>query len=132
MNEETVLYPVGSISLTQANLANASQSQPKQTRLTISQLQHRALLQSIAAQLGTTSLKAALEHVLNCWLVGQVGSIVGHSTQTAPIAANPESWFAESARIELSNSRLPCHYRHGSLSSDPNFGHRPIFHASAS
>jgi hypothetical protein len=80
MTEESAPYPVGSISLTQANLATPSQSQAKQLRLTISQQQHRALLQSIAAQLGTTSLKSALEHVLNCWMVGNVPPTISAPT----------------------------------------------------
>lgn len=41
-------------------------------RLTISKTQHKALLQSVCAQLGTDKASDALEHILNCWMVGNV------------------------------------------------------------
>ena len=44
----------------------------------VSKSRHIELLRSVATQLGTTSLKDGLEHVLNCYLTGNapiVGSV---------------------------------------------------------
>ena len=48
----------------------------------ITKPQHLDLLRSVATQLGTTSLKDGLEHVLNCYLTGNA-PIVG-SVQSSP------------------------------------------------
>jgi hypothetical protein len=40
-------------------------------RISISKPQHRALLENLANQLGGDP-KDALEHILNCWQVGQL------------------------------------------------------------
>jgi hypothetical protein len=38
-------------------------------RLSITQKHHQNLINSIALQLGTDDPRAALEHILNCWIV---------------------------------------------------------------
>ena len=48
----------------------------------VSKSRHIELLRSVATQLGTTSLKDGLEHVLNCYLTGNA-PIVG-SVQSSP------------------------------------------------
>ena len=48
----------------------------------VSKARHIELLRSVATQLGTTSLKDGLEHVLNCYLTGNA-PIVG-SVQSSP------------------------------------------------
>ena len=74
---------LGSSSLSQANLASSSQIQPKQCRVSISRPQHQELLRSVSSQLGSNNLKDGLEHILNCWLVGNVpaGAIVPQQVQ---------------------------------------------------
>ena len=52
----------------------------------ITKPQHLDLLRSVATQLGTTSLKDGLEHVLNCYLTGNapiVGSVSSSPKSTA-------------------------------------------------
>jgi hypothetical protein len=38
-------------------------------RLSITQKHHQKLINSVALQLGTDDPRAALEHILNCWIV---------------------------------------------------------------
>ncbi len=55
------------------------------TAVYVSKARHIELLRSVAAQLGSTSLKDGLEHILNCYLTGNapiVGSI-NHSPRSA-------------------------------------------------
>ena len=52
----------------------------------ITKPQHLDLLRSVSTQLGTTSLKDGLEHVLNCYLTGNapiVGSVSSSPKSTA-------------------------------------------------
>ncbi|MGL5063467.1 MAG: hypothetical protein ACRC62_26085 [Microcoleus sp.] len=57
-------------------------------RVTISKAQHRSLIQSVCNQLGSEKPIDALEHILNCWLVGNVppsvGQAIAHSTESEP------------------------------------------------
>ncbi len=56
-------------------------------RLSISKPQHRAIIQSVATQLGSDRPMDGLEHILNCWLVG---NIPPSSNQSPPIAHPPD------------------------------------------
>ena len=68
-------------------------------RVSISKPQHRAIINSVCAQLGSEKPIDALEHILNCWLVGNIPP----STSTTPttIAASPESDDEFSALMEF-------------------------------
>jgi hypothetical protein len=68
-------------------------------RITISKTQHRALLQSVCAQLGTDKPSDALEHVLNCWMVGNVPPSNSSST-TQPIEPSPHDDDDEFAGLD--------------------------------
>jgi hypothetical protein len=46
-------------------------------RLTVGKPQHQALLLQLAAQLGSDRPIDALEHILNCWLVGNMPATPG-------------------------------------------------------
>ena len=62
-------------------------------RLTISKQQHRSLLLNLAAQLGSDKPIDGLEHILNCWMVGNVPpSPISPAPKTA--AAIEEDEFA--------------------------------------
>ena len=77
---------LGSSSLNQTNLGCSSLNQPKQVRLYVSRPQHQELLRSVSAQLGSSNLKDGLEHILNCWLVGNIptgSSAIQSPAQTA-------------------------------------------------
>ena len=66
--------------------ANSNQSLPKGTRIYISRPQHYDLLRSVSAQLGSNNLRDGLEHILNCWLVGNIptgSSVIQSPVQTA-------------------------------------------------
>jgi len=66
-------------------------SLPKTIRVSISKPQHIELLRSVSAQLGSSNLKDGLEHILNCWLVGNVptGSSAIQST-VQPAIPSPD------------------------------------------
>ena len=81
MTDKQTVNSLGSSSLSQAKLASSSQIQPKQCRVSVSRPQHQELLRSVSAQLGSNNLRDGLEHILNCWLVGNV------PTTTPPISA---------------------------------------------
>ena len=81
MTDKQPQNSLGSSSLNQTNLGCSSLSQTKQVRLYVSRPQHQELLRSVSAQLGSNNLRDGLEHILNCWLVGNVPTI------TQPIAA---------------------------------------------
>jgi len=52
----------------------------------VSKARHIELLRSVATQIGSTSLKDGLEHVLNCYLTGNapiVGSVQNSPKSTA-------------------------------------------------
>ena len=74
---------LGSSRLSQANLASSSQIQPKQCRVSVSRPQHQELLRSVSAQLGSNNLRDGLEHILNCWLVGNIPT--GSSAIQSPV-----------------------------------------------
>ena len=76
-----------------------AQSGPLVTRVRISKPQHRAIINSVCKQLGSDRPIDALEHILNCWLVGNIPT----STSTTPttIAAAPESDDEFSALMEF-------------------------------
>lgn len=70
-------------------------------RLTISKAQHRAIIQAVAHQLGSEKAIDGLEHILNCWLVGNVPpsptaspSIGSSPAIEAPKASDTEDEFA--------------------------------------
>jgi len=68
-------------------------------RVSISKPQHKAIINSVCAQLGSEKPIDALEHILNCWLVGNVpppGSLV-----QSPIAPVQESDDEFSALMEF-------------------------------
>lgn len=81
MTDKQTVNSLGRSSLSQAKLASSSQIQPKQCRVSVSRPQHQELLRSVSAQLGSNNLRDGLEHILNCWLVGNV------PTTTPPISA---------------------------------------------
>ncbi len=81
MTDKQTVNSLGSSSLSQAKLASSSQSQPKQCRVSVSRPQHQELLRSVSTQLGSNNLRDGLEHILNCWLVGNV------PTTAPPISA---------------------------------------------
>lgn len=54
-------------------------------RITISKAQHRALLEGLAKQLGGEP-KDALEHILNCWQIGQTPVQPSSQPETTPAA----------------------------------------------
>ena len=66
-----------------------AQSGPKVTRVRISKPQHIAAIENVCKQLGSDRPIDAVEHILNCWLVGNIPP----STSTTPttIAAAPVS-----------------------------------------
>ena len=81
MTDKQTVNSLGSSSLSQAKLASSSQIQPKQCRVSVSRPQHQELLRSVSTQLGSSNLRDGLEHILNCWLVGNV------PTTAPPISA---------------------------------------------
>ena len=81
MTDKQPQNSLGSSSLNQTNLGCSSLNQTKQVRLYVSRPQHQELLRSVSAQLGSNNLRDGLEHILNCWLVGNV------PTTTPPISA---------------------------------------------
>ena len=56
-------------------------------RVSISKPQHRAIIQAVASQLGSDKPMDGLEHILNCWLVGNIPPTNSSTQLTAPIAA---------------------------------------------
>ena len=54
------------------NGSNMVQVSPKAMRLRISKPQHQTVIQSVATQLGSNKPIDGLEHILNCWLVGNI------------------------------------------------------------
>lgn len=68
-------------------------------RLTISKQQHRAIIQAVAHQLGSEKAIDGLEHILNCWLVGNVPPSASPSIGSSPAieatkASDTEDEFA--------------------------------------
>lgn len=53
----------------------------------VSKQRHIELLRSVATQLGSSSLKDGLEHVLNCYLTGNSPNVVSltHSPPRSPL-----------------------------------------------
>ena len=82
------------------NGPDMAQSGPKVTRLRISKPQHQAVLKLVAQQLGSDKPMDGLEHILNCWLVGNIPPVVSSTPMTAPIA-EPESEDEFSALMEF-------------------------------
>jgi hypothetical protein len=60
-------------------------------RLSISKPQHRSLLNDLAVQLGSDKPTDALEHILNCWMVG--GMLPTSATPIVLPPVEPESEF---------------------------------------
>ena len=56
-------------------------------RLSISKPQHKAIIQAVASQLVSDKPMDGLEHILNCWLVGNIPPTNSSTQLTAPIAA---------------------------------------------
>ena len=54
-------------------------------RVSISKPQHRAIIQAVASQLGSDKPMDGLEHILNCWLVGNIPPTNSSTPMTAPI-----------------------------------------------
>jgi hypothetical protein len=57
-------------------------------RISISKQQHRTLLENLANQLGGDP-KDALEHILNCWQVGQLPAPNQPATSVSAVAVVP-------------------------------------------
>ena len=72
MTDKQPQNDLGSSSQLLPKLGSSSQLLPKASRIYISRPQHQELLRSVSAQLGSSNLKDGLEHILNCWLVGNV------------------------------------------------------------
>jgi hypothetical protein len=56
-------------------------------RISIGKPQHRELLLRIAVQLGSDKPSDALEHILNCWMVGNSPT----ASPASPTAQEPHS-----------------------------------------
>ena len=82
------------------NGPDLTQTGPKVTRLRISKPQHQAVIKSVAQQLGSDRPMDGLEHILNCWLVGNIPPTNSSTPMTAPIAAT-ESEDEFSALMEF-------------------------------
>ena len=82
------------------NGPDMTQSGPKVTRLRISKPQHQAVLKSVANQLGSDKPIDGLEHILNCWLVGNIPPVASATPMMTPIA-EPESEDEFSALMEF-------------------------------
>ena len=54
------------------NGSDMARCAPKVTRLRISKPQHQAVIKLVAQQLGSDRPMDGLEHILNCWLVGNI------------------------------------------------------------
>ena len=67
------------------NGPDSGQTGPKVTRLRISKPQHQAVIKLVAAQLGSDKPMDGLEHILNCWLVGNIPPVA--SSHPQPIEA---------------------------------------------
>ena len=79
---------------------DSAQSGPKVTRLRISKPQHQAVIKLVAAQLGSDRPMDGLEHILNCWLVGNIPPVTSSTPMMTPIAAT-ESEDEFSALMEF-------------------------------
>ena len=64
------------------NGPDLTQTGPKVTRLRISKPQHQAVIKLVAQQLGSDRPMDGLEHILNCWLVGNIPPV---ASSTQPI-----------------------------------------------
>ena len=82
------------------NGPETAQCGPKVTRLRISKPQHQAVLKSVANQLGSDKPIDGLEHILNCWLVGNIPPVASATPMMTPIA-EPESEDEFSALMEF-------------------------------
>ena len=67
------------------NGSDVAQCGPKVTRLRISKPQHQAVIKLVAQQLGSDRPMDGLEHILNCWLVGNIPPVSSSTPMTAPI-----------------------------------------------
>lgn len=66
-------------------------------RVSISKTQHTALLEAVCKQLGSDKPIDALEHILNCWLVGNIpASTIIPVASIEPVAPiEPEDEYSE-------------------------------------
>ena len=70
-------------------------------RVSISKPQHLALLETVCKQLGSDKPIDGIEHILNCWLVGNIPASTVPFVSPSPIAAAPESDDEFSALMEF-------------------------------
>ena len=77
------------------NGPDMTQSGPKVTRLRISKPQHQAVIKSVASQLGSSKPIDGLEHILNCWLVGNVPPMVNASPQPIETVTDDDEDYSE-------------------------------------
>jgi len=77
------------------NGPEVTQTGPKVTRLRISKPQHQAVLKSVAAQLGSSKPIDGLEHILNCWLVGNVPPMVNPSPQPIETVTDDDDDYSQ-------------------------------------
>ena len=62
-------------------------------RVSISKPQHLALLDTVGTQLGSDKPIDALEHILNCWLVGNIpASTVIPKSSIAPVQESDDEF----------------------------------------
>ncbi len=66
-------------------------------RLSISKTQHTALLEAVCKQLGSDRPIDALEHILNCWLVGNIpaSTVMPVVAIESAIPIEPEDEYSE-------------------------------------
>ena len=57
--------------------------------------QHQAVLKSVAAQLGSSKPIDGLEHILNCWLVGNVPPMVNPSPQPIETVTDDDDDYSQ-------------------------------------
>ena len=82
------------------NGPETAQCGPKVTRLRISKPQHQAVIKLVAQQLGSDRPMDGLEHILNCWLVGNIPPVASATPMMTPID-EPESEDEFSALMEF-------------------------------
>ena len=72
-----------------------AQCGPKVTRLRISKPQHQAVIKLVAAQLGSDRPMDGLEHILNCWLVGNIPPVVNSSPQAIETVTDDDDDYSQ-------------------------------------
>ena len=77
------------------NGSDVAQCGPKVTRLRISKPQHQAVIKLVAAQLGSSKPIDGLEHILNCWLVGNVPPMVNPSPQPIETVTDDDDDYSQ-------------------------------------